>query len=120
MVNGVAQSQAVDALFQAAVVTPGRIPDTAAELAELDIGTILHGPLGPRGSDAARKARQHKPSAEIATLLPPDCQGAACHARAALAALAAACAADRGCRQLLGIQETGQVKLSGPAPQPGA
>lgn len=119
MVNGVEQRLAVDAAFAGAVAKPGRIPDTVRELSEFDVAQVLSGPLGSGGSDAARRARQRAKGLEVPALLPPECQGAACHARAALAALASACAADRGCRQLFGVQEAGQEKLSGSATQPG-
>lgn len=106
MVNGAEQRLAADALFAADRLAHGHIPDTAAELSEAHERALLVGRIGPLGSDAYRKARQSKASPSPISLLPPECQGAACHARAALAALAASCAADRGCREII----TGQIE----------
>lgn len=106
MVNGVDQRSAVDLVFQAVDGRQGRVPDTTAEMTGADEQELLSGQFQEAGLAPVRSSGKRKRTASPPPLLPPECQGAACHARAALAEFAAACAADRKCSEIL----TGQVK----------
>lgn len=108
VVNGVDQRSAVDLVFQAVDRGSGRQPDIQAETseqAEQDILAVEVHPAGLAPLHTKKKRSQHSQSAP---LLPPECQGAACHARAALAAFASACAADRKCREVFSTKVKGQ------------
>lgn len=101
MVNGVDQRSAVDLVFQAVDAGAGRKPDTEMEMTEADEASVLQGHLPQGLANVPRSPGKRARDQHIPPLLPPECQGAACHARAALAAFAAACAADRKCREII-------------------
>jgi len=113
VVNGVDRSSVVDHLFQDLDLAAGRKPDTEVETTEAAEQDILLSDLGTPGSDVYRRSRQQKTRNAQPTLLPPECQGAVCHARAALVAFATACAADRACSSMLGVKQAREEKLSG-------
>lgn len=100
------QRSAVDLVFQAVDRPAGRVAEPSAELAEADVSAVLESPPGLTALPVSASARKQKKQAQVAPLLPPECQGAACHARAALSSFAAACAANRKCSEIF----SGQVK----------
>lgn len=106
MVNGVDKRSAVDLVFQAVDRGPGRLVDHPAETSDPAEAELLSGQLPEAGVVPLRTRGKRNQSSEPAPLLPPECQGAACHARAALASFAAACAANRKCSEIF----TGQVE----------
>jgi hypothetical protein len=107
VVNGVDQSLVVDQVFQALDRGPGHIVDTAKDLQEATVTELLLEPATVAKAYGPRTPLRRSNSPAPTPLLPPECQGAACHARADLAAFAAACAADRQCRQILSPQAKG-------------
>jgi hypothetical protein len=106
VVNGVDQRSVLDMVFQAVDGKPGRTPDHQAEITDQAEQELLAGDLPAGVVTLPGKRKKPGISAQTAPLLPPECQGAACHARAALASFAAACAANRHCAKIL----TGQVQ----------
>lgn len=108
MVNGVDQRSAVDLVFQAVDHGPGRLPDHQAEISEQAEQELLSDNLPEAGLSLPRTSQKRKRADQVPPLLPPECQGAACHARAALAGFAAACAADRKCSEIFTAKVKGQ------------
>jgi hypothetical protein len=106
VVNGVDERTMLDLVFQAADRGPGLAPGHTAETSDQAEEELLSGQLPAGTVTLPYKRRKREQHSQTAPLLPPECQGAACHARAALASFAAACAADRNCAKIL----TGQVQ----------
>jgi hypothetical protein len=121
VVNGVDQRSAVDLVFQAVDRGAGRVPDQSLETSDKAEEELLSGELPQGVVELPHKRTKRREQEKTAPLLPPECQGAACHARAALASFAAACAADRNCSQILTGQVQGQeAKVTEVTPKPGS